>query len=109
MNGCKLMLNTLGMARKAGKLIIGQDRVFSESKRKHLVAILTNDCSASVLRDAKACSERGDIQYITFESVDRYELGRRIGINAAQIVALPMGDGFAGKILSLYDRSDADE
>ncbi|MDO5562307.1 MAG: hypothetical protein Q4F74_01700 [Synergistaceae bacterium] len=109
MNGCEPLLNTLGMARRAGRLVIGQDHVFAECKKCDLLVILANDCSSSVLRDVNAAVGRGSVKTITLDNVDRSELGRRIGVNTAQIVALQSNDGFARKVLSLQDRSDADE
>lgn len=109
-NSAEKLLNTLGMARRAGVLVVGQDNVFSEIKRHVSMLVITaSDCSAAVLRSAAPHAERGEARIITLKDTDRSVLGRYIGIGAAQIVALPAGCGFAKKLLSLYDRSDANE
>ena len=106
----KQLLNSLGMARRAGMLTVGQDHVFDKF-REHgsLLVILANDCSNTVLRKTKAAAERGEAQALTLKDADRHVLGSFIGAQEAQIAALPAESGFAAKVLSLYDRSDAHE
>lgn len=109
-NGAEKFLNTLGMARRAGVLVVGQDNVFSDIRRHvPMIVITTGDCSASVMRSLLPHVERGEVRTIALEDIDRSAVGRHIGIGAAQIVALPLSSGFAKKILSLYDRSDTNE
>lgn len=103
------IMDTLGMARRAGLLIVGQDHVFSAMRSvESLLVLVTDDCSAAVLRSLAPKAERGEARVLTLKGVDRAELGSRLGVGTAQIAALPMG-GFTKKVLSLYDRSDADE
>ena len=106
----KRLLNTLGMARRAGELTVGQDHVFDKF-REHvkLLVILANDCSGTVLRKTKAAVERGEAHAIVLKEADRSVLGSFIGAQTAQIAALPAESGFAAKVLSLQDRSDAHE
>lgn len=103
------LINILGLGRKAGILAIGQDQVNGALKAgKTLVAAAAGDCSRNVLRSLKGAEERGKITIITLEDTDRRKLGKHLGVSSAQIAALPAG-GLSKKVLSLYDRSDADE
>lgn len=103
------LMNTLGLARRAGRLIIGQDLVFAAGKpNEKLLALVTRDCSPSVLRSLQPRVERGEIEVLTLNDTDRTDLGAHLGVGSAQIVALPQG-GLAKKVLAIYNRSDADE
>ena len=104
------ILDTLGMARRAGKLAVGQDKVLASLRRREpLLAVVTNDCSGSVLRSLNAGAARGEVRILVLKNVDRTVLGKRLGVGSAQVAALPCGGGFAEKVLSLYYGSDADE
>lgn len=110
LNSISQLLNTLGLARRAGRLIIGQDHVFAQIRKKtSLLIILVNDSSKSVQRSVNSAVEREEAKLIILKNTDRETLGSSLGINSVQIVALPMQCGFAKKILTLNDRSDADE
>lgn len=103
------LMNILGLARRAGILLIGQDQVFAGGKHSEkLVVIVTSDCSASVLRSLKPRVERGEAVLLKLENTDRTTLGSHLGVGSAQIAALPHG-GLAKKVLAIYDRSDANE
>ena len=106
----EMLLNTLGLAKRAGRIMAGQDHVFAEL-RKHLplLVIVSDDCSPNVLRSVDAGAERGEVTKVVLRGVDRNDLGAAMGLKTAQVAALPMQDGFAKKVLSLHDRSDADE
>ena len=65
--------------------------------------------SGTVLRKTRAAVERGEASTIELKDADRSVLGSFIGAQTAQIAALPAESGFAAKVLSLYDRSDAHE
>ncbi len=106
----EMLLNTLGLAKRAGRIMAGQDHVFAEL-RKHLplLVIVSDDCSPNVLRSVDAGAERGEVTKVVLKGVDRNDLGAAMGLKTAQVAALPMQDGFAKKVLSLHDRSDADE
>ena len=104
------IMDILGFARRAGKLIMGQDHVFAElKKREQLLVIVTNDCSKNVLISVDAGVERAEVLKIILNNIDRTALGEHLGVRGAQIAAIPMQSGFAKKILLLNDRSDADE
>lgn len=89
---------TLGLARRAGELIVGQDRVLNSlSAGQNLFVLLTRDHSETLKRaiDAKAV----DVHVLA--GVSRLELGQLLGLRQAQIVALPLRSGFAEKIKGL--------
>ena len=103
------LMNILGLSRRAGILLIGQDQVLAGDKHNEkLVVIVTSDCSANVLRSLKPRVERGEVVLLKLENTDRTILGSYLGVGSTQIVALPQG-GLAKKVLAIYDRSGADE
>jgi len=105
----KDLLNVLGLARRAGILLIGQDKVFAAMKlHKASVVVAACDCSANVRRSLKPGEDRGEITLVVLKNTDRSTLGAYLGVGSAQVAALPQG-GLAEKVLSLYVRSDADE
>lgn len=104
------LMSTLGMARKAGHLIIGQDKVFAGMKLKtQLLVLLSCDSSSNVQKNVAFAAENGRVKMIVMEDIGRTDLGACLGIASAQVVALELSDGFADKILQLYDRGVADE
>jgi ribosomal protein L7Ae-like RNA K-turn-binding protein len=103
------LMNILGLSRRAGILLIGQDQVLAGDKHNEkLVVIVTSDCSVNVLRSLKPRVERGEVVLLKLEDTDRTALGSHLGVGSAQIAALPHG-GLAKKVLAIYDRSDANE
>ncbi len=102
------LMNILGLSRRAGILLIGQDQVLAGKHSEKLVVIVTSDCSANVLRSLKPRVERGEAVLLELENTDRTTLGSFLGVGSAQIAALPQG-GLAKKVLAIYDRSDANE
>ncbi len=88
----------LGLARRAGELLVGQDRTLEAlSAGKNLTVLLANDHSAALKRtiDAKTAD------YRVLNGISRAELGHLLGLRQAQIVALPVDSGFAEKIKGL--------
>lgn len=103
------LMNILGLSRRAGILLIGQDHVLAPGKHDgKLVVVVASDCSAAVLRSLKSRVERGKAVLLRLDDTDRTALGSHLGVGSAQVVALPQG-GLAKKVLAIYDRSDADE
>ncbi len=108
----KKALSMLGLARAAGALSIGQDQITEELRRgKKLVLFVTEETGASAMRRFAAAEERGAAKICRLENTGRLLLGRSIGVTSAQAAALPAGNGFADKIISILseDRSDANE
>lgn len=98
------VLSLLGLARRAGQVLVGQDRVLGDC-RGELVIVMADDCSNAVLR--KAISSGDGRACFTLAGVTREELGRALGIGGAQIVALRAEGGFAKKITELLQQGGA--
>lgn len=105
------VLDMLGMARRAGELLVGQDKVLPALKGAEKFAVfVTDDCSANVSRHIETAVQRGTAEIFLLEGTGRGELGASLGITAAQTAALPMKSGVVKKIYTLTcDRSDANE
>ncbi len=101
----------LGMARRAGALLIGQDKVLPALRKREKYALfISEDCSADVFRRAVAAEKRDEAEIFLLEGVSRALLGASLGIASAQIAALPAESGFVKKIHTLIcERRDADE
>lgn len=103
------LFSLLGLARRAGELLIGQDKVFVAVKKTKLLIFISDDCSESVERKAAAAVERKEAEVKKLKKTDRTVLGSHLGVKNAQIAALPYGGGFAEKALRLYYGSGANE
>ena len=80
-------LTTLGLARRAGKIIMGWDRI--EEYSDHIVFnIVASDAAERVVRNAQKRAETVCVEY----SMD--SLGSALGIKRAAVVAVT-DDGFA--------------
>ncbi|MDL2298812.1 hypothetical protein LJC40_06685 [Synergistaceae bacterium OttesenSCG-928-D05] len=101
------ILNLLGLARRAGVLAVGQDKVFSALKEetKYLV-LTTSDISDNVMRHVRNAIERGTARHISLDALDRAGLGAQIGVSSAQVIALPSDNGLAIKILKIYENEE---
>lgn len=101
----------LGLARRAGKLLIGQDKVLAAAKSgAKLLALTSNDVAAAVERSLRPHLERGSVIKIAVADSDRAAFGARLGVSSAQIAALPKDDGLSKKILNIFnDWSGANE
>jgi ribosomal protein L7Ae-like RNA K-turn-binding protein len=96
--GVTRALSLLGLARRAGELFVGQDRVFRELKAgRALFVITSSDCARNVLRKIEnySCERR------VLNDISRIGLGGQLGVGSAQIAALPVGSGFVKKIKEL--------
>lgn len=90
--------STLSLARRAGELVIGQDRVLDAlSAGQLLLVLLTHDHLETLARSL--ASREADTRVLT--EVSRLELGHLLGLRQAQIVALPAKSGFAKKLMEL--------
>jgi ribosomal protein L7Ae-like RNA K-turn-binding protein len=94
------VLSLLGVARRAGVLLVGQDQVLRAGVRESLFVIVSEGCSLNVLRKIGALDEE-KTKSRTLSGVGRDELGRHIGVSSAQIAAIPINSGFAKKIALL--------
>lgn len=91
------LLSQLGLARRAGELLIGQDRVFSAlgANGGGFLVLVSADCSGAVLR--KLVAKRSAIA-IRLDGVTRELLGGALGIRSVQVVAISTKNGFAEKL-----------
>ena len=106
------VLNLLSLSRRANELVIGQDKIFAAIREgKALVLFAAEDCSENVLRKLRSSKAGENLNIYTLKNTDRELLGRSVGVETAQITALPVGSGLAEKIILILseDRSDADE
>ena len=91
-------LSLLGIARRAGALTVGQDKVFAAMRNgSELFIIVSADCSRNVLRKVSS----SNCETLVAESFSRESLGASVGVMNSQIVALPCGSGFAKKLKEL--------
>lgn len=93
-------LSYLGLARRAGLLVIGQDNVLMALKRKkrNYVVIMTTDRSESLARSLeREVFSRNRI--ISLGNMTREQLGEAIGLMRCQIVALPEGEGLTDTVI----------
>jgi len=97
-------LQTLGLARRAGVVVIGQDRVLDRLRRgERFFIITTDDCAASVLSKVARYAESGSVRLWEIDGVTREELGQAMGVRSAQIAALPVESGFADRLTKLLN------
>jgi len=105
----KRLLNLLGLARRAGALTVGQDKVAESCKNNHeLLILVSSDVSENVLRMLKTAIENRSAE-VHKADFDRSTLGNAIGIQTAQIVAVEKDSNFAKNLLSYIKGSDANE
>ncbi len=90
----------LGLARKAGELIIGQDRVLEQLKQKKLLVIFSEDRSLSLERSIR--NKEATISVLA--GVCRSELGRAVGLQHTQVIAIAQNSGFARKVGDLLPK-----
>jgi ribosomal protein L7Ae-like RNA K-turn-binding protein len=85
------------MARRAGELIVGQDRVLKTlASGRRLFVVTTADCSQNVLRKTSRLRE-----IHVSDMLSRESLGAAVGVGNTQIVALPEESGFVKKLKEL--------
>lgn len=87
------VLLTMGLARRTGILVAGQDRVFKCLKGNRNFAIfMASDRSDAVASTVgRLAGSRHNV--VDMFDIDRYDLGVAIGLSRCQIVALPAKEG----------------
>ncbi len=90
----------LGLARKAGELLVGQDRVLEQLDRGRLMVIFSEDRSETLERSIRA---KG-VSVAVLAGVCRSELGHAIGLQGTQVVAIAESSGFARKVGDLLPK-----
>jgi ribosomal protein L7Ae-like RNA K-turn-binding protein len=100
MHNIEKTLSLLGMARRAGILIIGQDSVKSNlSQREKLFILFPEDVLHKSEKTFLSLTKNVD-NYAVLEGISVEQLARAIGVNRAVVVALPERSGFVSKIKS---------
>ena len=77
-------LSNLGLAKKAGKLIVGYDRL-KDFKKKVPAVFVSNDVSAKTSANAAMQSASGEV-IVTEYTME--QLGRALGVKRAAVVAV---------------------
>ena len=96
------ILNLLGLAQRAGKVISGDFIVEKAIKRKEpKLVLLAGDCAAN---NEKKYTQLAETHQIPLHSIDNKEaLGTAIGKEVRVVVAV-LDDGFAKAIVKEIDR-----
>lgn len=90
--------STLSLSRRAGELLVGQDRVLAAlSAGETLLVLTTEDCSETL---ARSLAMRR-VHPLVLKGLSRLEFGRLLGLRQTQIAALPAKSGFAKKLIEL--------
>ena len=91
-------LSLLGMARRAGVLIIGQDSVKSSLSRKEKLFIMFPEDAPDRSQKTYASLTKYADNYAVLEGVTIEQLAHAIGVERVVVVALPLESGFVSKI-----------
>lgn len=105
MNNEKI-LSLLGIARRAGKLCLGHDAaVASIVKNEAKICVLSKDSSQRLKTEFihAVTFENKNIPYIILDE-DMFSFSKAVGSKCAVLTVLD--EGFAKKILSLYETAD---
>jgi ribosomal protein L7Ae-like RNA K-turn-binding protein len=99
--GKRAFLLKLGLSRRAGEVIIGQDRIRAtiSAGKGPLFLLFTNDASPSVVRRFAPAEPKGSNHIVRLESVSRWELGAALGLSSTQVVGFFTASRFAEMLL----------
>ena len=93
------VLHLLGLARRGGGLVIGQDRVLEVIKTYDgLLALIASDCPDKI----RAKIEMQDVPTLNLD-VNRHQLGEALGLGSVVVCALDEEGGFANKARQLLE------
>lgn len=94
-------LNKIGLSRRAGLAIIGQDRVRAAilEGKGPLVFFFASDASPAVKRRVVFSAEQRGDRHVEMHTVSRWELGAALGLASAQILGLPLASRFTETLL----------
>ena len=94
-------LNKIGLSRRAGLAIIGQDRIRAaiQEGKGPLLFLLASDASPTVIKRVVSSAEHRGDRHIQMETVSRWELGAALGLASAQILGLPLASRFSEMLL----------
>jgi len=95
-------LSLLGIARRAGLILIGMDVVKSSlSAGNKLLVLVSEDPSRQVRRTLDAFSERDRAKVLEVSGLKRERLGNAVGLGPVQLIAIPEGHVFSVKLLEI--------
>lgn len=90
------LTSLLGLARKAGKAVLGYDKI-KDSGKKYRLILICSDVSDRTRRNAKLyVSETGTVEEL---SLTMYELGSMLGAEKVGVAAID-DDGFSESVLA---------
>ncbi len=94
----------LGLARRAGHAVTGQDRVRKTLKSGvPLLLLFAADVSPNVEKMFRGYEERKQCKVFRLQTINRKVLGRALGLSSVQVLGLPQGSGFADKLEVLLE------
>ncbi|MCL2147412.1 MAG: hypothetical protein FWH52_06355 [Synergistaceae bacterium] len=100
MHNIEKTLSLLGMARRAGVLIIGQDSVKSRLSRRDELFLMFPEDAPHISRKTFTSLTVNTHNYAVLEGIPAEELAHAIGVGNAVVVALPEQSGFVTSIKS---------
>lgn len=104
----KKLLSFLGIARRAGRLILGCDPASESMNRGEVfLLLLAGDLSPRTMRNITEVSQKNHVQTIVLDDVSMDEIGATIGKRTG-IVAVN-DEGFANKLKTLCGDSRQEE
>jgi len=99
------ILSLLGIARRAGFILIGLDVVKSSLvSGDKLLILVSEDPSSQVRKTLDAFCRRGQALVFEVEDLSRERLGNAIGLGPVQLVAIPEGHVFSVKLLQILSQ-----
>ncbi|NLM70358.1 MAG: hypothetical protein GX181_00160 [Synergistaceae bacterium] len=102
------LLSYLGLARRSGVLIIGQDNVKSSLARREKLLLLFSDTNSAFFRSIRSRLDEEGVVVVAPGNITGEELSSAIGAKNVKVVALPLRSGFAKKILQLLAEGGKD-
>ncbi|WAH35367.1 L7Ae/L30e/S12e/Gadd45 family ribosomal protein [Alicyclobacillus dauci] len=100
MSGIDRVYGLIGLAKRAGQLVDGQERILQAvTARKAKLVIVTEDAGANGRKKLQDKANSYDVPVVTF--ADKGSLGRAIGRDEAAAIAV-MDPGFADKLLERF-------
>jgi hypothetical protein len=109
MRNIEKTLSLLGMTRRAGMLIIGQDSVKSRLSRGDELFLMFPDDAPYRSRKTFLSFTKNTHNYTVLEGISTDQLARAIGVGNVVVVALPEQSGFVSGIKSNLNFSDSIE
>lgn len=80
--------SNIGLAYAAGFVIIGQNNIISEIKKKKIkVVVITSDTSQGTIRNLSAKCSNNDVDLITIDD-NSEKLSKSLGKNGVQVIGI---------------------